>query len=376
MSNDEHEAQAREAAREALNRHDLEIGNERTLADVLKILAAHELLSFGFSRPENTGPQPGDMRKACVVMKELASQSGALATIYMVNGLLAPLCVSYGGTTDQKSEFLPKVAKGELQLAFALTEPGAGSDAAGIATTALPSGNESYVLKCEKIYITGAATADVLLTVAKTSPDNPKAFGIVVVPKDAANLKIEPLPKIAGNVIPSCSITYDRVAVDAGNILGGASALEDAWSVLRNTGTLERLVVSAMACGLARAATNRATEFIKERQQFGRPLKDFQAVQHAVVEMATLTKGMELFLEEAIQAQTESKDPTQAISMAKYFCSEQAQRVVDIAVRVMGGRSFFDFEPVSRLHREAPFCLFAGGTVEIQKMLIARTMGI
>lgn len=376
MSINEYKAEAQKAAQEASNRYDLESGNDRTVADVLKILAAHDLLSFGFSRPGNTGPQPGDMRKACVVMNELASQSGALATIYMVNGLLAPLCVSYGGTTDQKSEFLPKVAKGELQLAFALTEPGAGSDAAGIVTTALPCGNQSYVLNGEKIYITGAATADVLLTVAKTSPDNPKAFGIVMVPKDTANLKIEPLPKIAGNVIPSCKVTYDKVAVDAGNILGGANALEAAWSVLRNTGTLERLVVAAMACGLARAATDRAAEFIKERQQFGRPLKDFQAIQHAVVEMATLTKSMELFLENAVQAQAESKDPTEAISMAKYFCSEQAQHVVGIAVRVIGGRSYFDFEPVSRLHREAPFCLFAGGTVEIQKMLIARTLGI
>ncbi|MCC8963789.1 acyl-CoA/acyl-ACP dehydrogenase [Bradyrhizobium sp. Pear76] len=140
--------------------------------------------------------------------------------------------------------------------------------------------------------------------------------------------------------------------------------------------------ISQLPCGdqdrlaASRAATNRATDFIRERRQFGKALKDFQAIQHSVVEMTTLTKGMELFFENAVQMQESGDDATQAISMTKYFCSEQLQRVVEIAVRVVGGRAYFEFEPVSRYYREAPFCLFAGGTVEIQKMLIARTLSI
>ena len=376
MSNNDHMVQARNAAVEAMPRVDPDSAGPDTVARVLDIFAAHNLLTFGFSHPGATGPQAGDMRKACTVIAELASHSGALATILMVSGLLPPLCVSYGGSPEQKADLMPKVAAGKLQLAFAMTEPGAGSDAAGIATEAFANADGGYIVQGEKIYITGAATADLILTIAKTSPINPKAFGIVMVPKASANLTVEPLAKLSGNAMPSCKVTFDSVSVPSTSILGGPAGLENAWSLLRNTGSLERLLVAAMACGLARAATRRATEFIRERRQFGKALKDFQAIQHSVVEMTTLTKGMELFLENAVQMHESGEDATQAISMAKYFCSEQLQRVVEIAVRVLGGRAYFEFEPVSRMYREAPFCLFAGGTVEIQKMLIARTLSI
>jgi alkylation response protein AidB-like acyl-CoA dehydrogenase len=119
-----------------------------------------------------------------------------------------------------------------------------------------------------------------------------------------------------------------------------------------------------------------ASEFIRGRHQVGQPLKDFQAIQHTVVELSTITAGMELFVENALRQQESGEDATQAISMAKYFCSEQVQKVVELAVRVMGGRACFDVEPVSRFHRDTPFYLFAAGTVEIQKMLIARTLGL
>lgn len=376
MSDDAIVVRTRNAAEEALATIDFNKSDDRTVGRVLELLGAHGLLSFGFCDPKNTGPQADDMRRACAIIRELSAHSGELSNIFSVSALLAPLTVSYAGTPAQKAEMLPKVAEGRLQLAFALTEPGAGSDAASIRTTAAPQGNNVYVLEGEKIYITGAATADFILTIAKSSPDNPKAFGIFVTPKNSANLTVEPLTKLAGNTMPSCKVAYDKVEIDAGNILGGAAGLESAWPVLRNTGMLERLVVAASSCGLARAATTRATEFIRERRQFGKPLKEFQAIQHAVVEMATLTTGMELFMDNAVQAQRHAADPSQAISMAKYFCSEQLQRVVEIAMRVMGGRSYFEFEPVSRFYREAPLNLFAGGTVEIQKMLIARTMGI
>lgn len=376
MPDREHRIQAERAATAALKSIDLEKPAQDTVARVLDVFAAHGLLAFGFSEPSATGPQPGDMRKACAIIDELAYHSGALATIYMVSGLLAPLCVSYGGTPEQKAALLPQVAAGKLQLAFAMTEPDAGSDAASIATTALPDGSDRIVINGEKIYITGAETADLILTIARTSTTHAKAFGVMMVPKNADGMTIAPLPKLAGNAMPSCRITFDGTAVPASDVVGGERGLENAWQVLRHTGSLERLVVAAMSCGLARAATARATMFIRERRAFGKPLKDFQSIQHLVVEMATITKGMELFADNAIRAQDNDEDPAQAISMAKYFCSEQAQRVVEIAVRVMGGRAYFDFEPVSRFYREAPFCLFAGGTVEIQKMLIARSMGI
>lgn len=350
-------------------------GDADGVAKVLAGFAAQDLLDFGFTDPANTGPQPGDMAKACEVIGALAERSGTLAAIYMVSGLLGPLCLSYAGTAKQKAALLPRATRGQLQLAFALTEPGAGSDAAAITTLASLEGAH-YVLRGEKTYITGAASADLILTVARSSPDDPRAFGIFLVPANAPGLVVTPLDKLAGNAYPSCHLAFDGVTVAAGDVLGGTEGAARAWPVLRQTGQLERLVVAALACGLAREATRRARTFISERHQFGQPLKAFQAIQHAVVEMSTLTTGMQLFLDRALAEQESGAEATQAICMAKYVCAEQLQQVVALAARVMGGRAYFDFEPVSRLYREAPFCLYAGGTVEVQKMLIARTLGI
>lgn len=350
-------------------------GADRLAARTMAALASHGLLSFGFLNPANTGAQAGDMRQACEVIAALAERSSTVATVFMLSGVLCPLCVSYLGTEEQKAALLPRTAGGTLQLAFALTEPGAGSDAAAAATQATPTAN-GYVLHGEKIYITGSATADYVLTVARSSLENPKAFGVFLVPADARNLTVTPLPKMGGNDHASCHVTFDGVELDASQVLGGSLALGDAWKVLRITGMLERLIVAAMACGMARSATARATGFIKERKQFGQALSNFQSIQHAVVDMSTLTTAMEAMAAHAVQAYENGSDAGAAISKAKLFCAESLMRVVESALRVMGGRAFFDFEPVSHVYREAPLCLFAGGTSEIQKILIARSLGI
>ncbi|MDR0244231.1 MAG: acyl-CoA dehydrogenase [Burkholderia sp.] len=352
-----------------------EQGDGTFSARTLSVLASHDLLRSGFLDPGYTGPQAGDMERVCAIMSALAEQSGAVATVYMVNGVLAPLCVSCLGTPAQKQSLLPGVAQGRVQLAFALTEPEAGSDAGAARTEAIPAG-DGYRLRGEKTYITGSATADYILTVARTAPDRAKAFGIFLVPGKAPNLTVTALPKLSANGCASCHVVLEAVAVPADAVLGGSDALEAAWNVLRLTGALERLVVAAMASGLARAATRRAAAFIKERKQFGQVLSSFQSIQHTVVEMSTLTTAMELMVANAIRAYESGDDATEAISKAKYFCSEQLQKVVGSAVRVMGGRAYFDFEPVSRYYREATFSLFAGGTIEVQKMLIARSIGI
>lgn len=350
-------------------------GKPDSVRTVLHILAEHGLLTFGFSNPEVSGPQTGDLERATAVIKILARYSGTLASIFMVAGFLGPACVSAGGTSEQKHKILPGCAAGEIQLAFAMTEPHAGSDAAAMSTQAREVSN-GFCLTGEKIYITGAATADWVLTVAKTAEDNSRSFGIFFASNSLDGLEVEPLRKLSGNAYPSCAVRFDAVTLSADAVLGGSGSLTTAWPTLRDCGSWERLLVSAMACGLATAATAKAAEFITQRDQFGRKIKDFQAVQHSVVEAHTLTSGMCLYLDHALQAFAADKEAVQEVSMAKYFCSEQLQRVVEIAVRIGGGRSYFDFDPVSRYYREAPFTLFAGGTVEIQKMLIARTLGI
>jgi len=351
--------------------------HQLTTKDVLKAFAKEGLLDLDFLDPNASSVPPSDLRRAATTIGLLAERSGTLASIFMVNGLLASAVITMEGTREQKQQLLPRLRAGNLELAFALTEPEAGSDAAGILTTASASGN-GVALKGQKIYTTGAASADWIVVVARDAAQaaNKRAVGLFLVPKGTPGVTVEPLEKLSANLHPSCRVTLDDVQLGLDQVVGGHARIGAAWNTLRATGTMERLIVAAVAHGLARSVVNRALEFAKSRRQFGQAITAFQAIQHALVEMQTLEKAMQLFVENAISALEQGSDATQEVCMAKYFCAEQLQAIVGLGMRVMGGRGYFGFEDMSRYYREAPFSLYAGGTVEIQKMLIARTMGI
>jgi alkylation response protein AidB-like acyl-CoA dehydrogenase len=201
-------------------------------------------------------------------------------------------------------------------------------------------------------------------------------FGIFLVPAGSAGLTVEPLDMLAGGSYPPCRVHLERVRVGPEAVLGGSERLGSAWGTLRLTGSYERLVVAALALGLASAIVERSIAFARERTQFGQPIARFQAIQHSLVEMKTGQTAMRLFVEHALAALDTGGDATQAVRMAKYLCAEQLQQIAAQGMRIMGGRAYFGFEDMARYYRESPYCLYAGGTVEIQKMLIARTMGL
>ena len=342
----------------------------------LTAFAEYGLLDLGFLDPAASVVEPYELRKAAGIIEVLAAHSGALASLYMVNAIVVGACITVAGTSRQRAELLPRLRRGELQLAFALTEPEAGSDAASITTTALPDEAGGFVLTGEKLYTTGAATADYILVVARVGgAENKRAFSILLVPEGAPGLTVEPLEMLAGGAYPPCRVHLERVRVGPEAVLGGAARLGSAWGTLRLTGSYERLVVAAMALGLASAIVARSVEFARQRRQFGQPIAGFQTIQHALVEMKTTETAMRLFVEHALAALEAGGDATQAVCMAKYFCAEQLQQIVAQGMRIMGGRAYFGFEDTARYYREAPYSLYAGGTVEIQKMLIARAMG-
>jgi alkylation response protein AidB-like acyl-CoA dehydrogenase len=348
-----------------------------TTAAVLAAFAEEGLLQLDFLDPSATSIAVHDVRHAAAIMSLLAERSGTIAQIYMVNALLTPAVIVIEATPEQKQQLLPRLRSGTLELAFALTEPDAGSDAAAVATVATAT-VEGFVLRGEKIYTTGAMSADFIIVVARTAEQGTgkRAFRLFLVPKGAPGLTIEPLPKLSANLHASCRLTLKDVFVSPNRIVGGTERLGSAWNSLRMTGGYERLIVAAMADGLGRAVVRRALEFAGSRRQFGQTIAAFQAIQHALVEMQTLETAMRLFVENALSALEKSSDATQEICMAKYFCAEKLQRIVELGMRVMGGRGYFEFEVMSRYYREAPYSLYAGGTIEIQKMLIARTMGL
>lgn len=344
---------------------------------VLVTFAEHGLLDFGFLDPAATTIKARDLRQAATVIETIASQSGALASIYMVNAVVAGACMALAGTPAQKADLLPRLRRGELRVGFALTEPEAGSDAANLTTTAVADGAGGFRLSGEKIYATGASTADVLLIVARINGlPGKRMFSIFLVPSGTPGLTVAPLDMLASGAHASCRVRMASVHVATEAVLGGVPRLGTAWEVLRLTGSYERLTVAAVALGLASAIVERALAFARQRRQFGQPIATFQAIQHALVEMKTTETAMRLFVENALATLEDGGDATQAICMAKYFCAEQLQWLAQTGMRILGGRAYFAFEDMARYYREAPFSLYAGGTVEIQKMLIARTLGL
>jgi alkylation response protein AidB-like acyl-CoA dehydrogenase len=342
--------------------------------DALSEFAKTGLLDLGYLDPATSGLTTEDLRYAAAVVSVLASRSLSLATIYMVNAVFGGVFVAQIATARQKHDLLPGIRNGTRQMAFAMTEPQAGSDAAALATCAKAIG-QGFEISGEKVFITGAASADDVLVVARLEGTHKRALSLFIVPRTTEGLVVEPLPKLAGGTHGSCRLVLNNVRVGPDQVLGGPEQLGKAWSTLRFTGAVERIVVAAAATGLAGAVVQRAIDFARHRQQFGQAIASFQAVQHMLVEMQTAATGMQLFVDYALDMLAAGK-PDLGSSMAKYHCAEQLQEIVASGMRIMGGRAYFAHEQMSRYYREAPFSLYAGGTIEIQKTLIARSMGI
>ncbi|MCC5859043.1 MAG: acyl-CoA dehydrogenase [Ectothiorhodospiraceae bacterium] len=345
----------------------------------------HGLLALDFLKP-GSGPADGgyfdpvsvnDVRRAVTVIQTLAAWSGTLASIYMVNVVLGGAVIAMSGTREQQGRLLDGLRSARLEVAFAMTEPDAGSDAAAMRTAVRREGS-ALIMDGEKLYATGALSADMLLVVARSPGDasEGRAFGLFLVPTSAAGVSIEPLEKLSADAHASCRVRLDGVRLDADAILGGERNIDGAWSTLRRSGALERLIMASMATGLGHAVLERSITFARDRRQFGRHLTEFQSIQHRLVDMRVALEGMRLFVQQALSAVEAGGDPTEAICMAKLHCADQLQGLVGSGMRILGGRAYFDFESMSRYYREAPFSLYAGGTLEVQKMLIARAMGL
>jgi alkylation response protein AidB-like acyl-CoA dehydrogenase len=347
------------------------------VAQALAAFAEAGLLNLTSFAADSSAFATDDIRRMTQIAERLSRHSHDLASIYMVNAILGGALIAMAASKEQKAEFLPRLSQGKLQLAFALTEPEAGSDAAGLKMTARRDGND-FLLRGEKIYTTGAATADWIIAVGRAEEHaaSKRAVSLFLVPKGAQGLTITPMPKLAGGLHASCHLLLQDVRIPASHVLGGSDKLGKAWDILRVTGPLERLTVAAMSVGLGSAIVERSVTFAKSRQQFGQSIASYQAVQHKLVDMKMTETAMRLFFDESLAALETNRDADAAISMAKCFCAERLQTLVNEGMRIMGGRGYFEMEEMARYYREAPFMLYAGGTVEIQKLLVARTMGL
>jgi len=345
--------------------------NDSFPADLYGALASSGLLKVAL--PKAVGGDEAGLTGAAIVSEELARASSTLVNMYLVNTVFAGGLITLAGSDEQRGRLLPALAQGQCRLAFALTEPGAGSDAASVKTSARRDGDH-WVLDGEKRYTTGALDADFILVVTRTEPDAKASQGMSVflVPTDAEGVDISPIEKITDNAYASCDLRLDGVRVAPDALLGGDAGLNRAWSALRITGGMERVCVAASSLGLCRAVLADALTHSREREQFGRPIGQFQAIQHLLAEMATSIEALQWLTYAGAWKADRGEDAGKEISMAKSFAAETVNRLVLEGLRILGGAGFLAATPMARYQREALLSLYAGGTNEIQKNFIAR----
>jgi len=308
-----------------------------------------------------------DLRGCCLMREALGEASPLADAVFALQGLgTTPILL--GGSPAQKGRWLGPIAQGKVMTAFAMTEPDAGSDVAAIATTARREGSE-YALNGAKTLISNAGIADLYIVFASTDRDKgAKGISCFLVPADAPGLRFAG-PQVLSAPHPLGEIAFEDCRIPEDALLGTAGR-----GYALGLATLDRLrpTVAAAACGMAARALTEALVHVKRRQQFGTPLAKFQLVQQKLARIATdLTAARLLTYRAGYEKDQGQERITSEAAMAKSFATEMAQRAVDDAVQLVGGRGVLTSHPVDRLYRAVRALRIYEGTTEIQQLIIA-----
>ncbi len=320
---------------------------------------------FGLSIPEDYGGLGLGMAEECAVVMALGRTSPAFRSVFGTNVGIGSQAIVIGGSAAQKARWLPGIAGGEIVTSFALTEAGAGSDAAAIATRARRDGDD-YLLTGEKIFITNADRASLFTVIARAEG------GIValLVPRDSAGLSIGPPERKMGQQgAHVCAVAFDRVRVPAENRIGTEG---DGFKVAMRVLDRGRIHIAALCCGIAERLIEDMTLYAAERRQFGRPIADFQLIQAMIADSVTEAMAARALVLEAARAMDAGESITRAAAAAKYFASEMVGRVADRAVQVHGGAGYVADHGIERFYRDVRLFRIYEGTSQIQQLVIAR----
>lgn len=327
---------------------------------------------LGLEVPMEYGGAEVDAISAAIAIEELGWGCGSTAlAISAHNGLALGPIVNYGSET-QKEKWLPKLAAGEGQLAcLALTEPGAGSDLqGGVRTKAVRDGDE-WVINGSKMWMTNASISDLMVVLCRTdSAGGSRSLSMILVPSDTPGITIGPAEKKMGlKGSPTHAVTFDNVRVPAENLLG-----EEGRGLQQTLATLDngRIGIGALALGLAQAAYEEAVRYAKEREAFGKPIANFQAIQWMIADAATEIEAARLMVYYAAWRKQQGLSYSKEAAMAKLFSTEVSERVCRNAIQVHGGYGYSREFPVERIYRDTRLMTIGEGTSEIQRLVIAR----
>ncbi len=325
------------------------------------------------SAPEQYGGAGGTFAHEAVIIDHLGRLGIDGWGITLHNAIVAPYVVHYC-SEEQKQRWLPRLASGELVGAIAMTEPGTGSDLQSVRTTARRDGNQ-YVINGSKIFITNGGTANFILVVAKTDPtQGSKGISLIVVETDEVEgfRRGRVLDKIGQKANDTAELFFDDVRVPASNVIGPGEG--QGFVQLMQQLPQERLIIALQGMAVIERALETTISYVKERRAFGKNLIDFQNTQFKLAECKTEATVAKIFCNHATQLLLEGKlDPYMA-SMAKLWLTEVQCRVVDECLQLHGGYGYMNEYPIARMYADSRVQKIYGGTNEIMKLLIARSL--
>ena len=327
---------------------------------------------LGMVHPEKYGGGGVGHVSFCLALEEIARWDASLALTVASHTSLASGHIALAANESQKQKYLTPLAKGEKLGAWCLTEPGSGSDASGMKTTAIKKGDK-YILNGSKIFITQGSVGDTYVVLAKTDPDKgTKGISAFIVEREFDG--VEPggkMEKLGMNSSDTTEVVFEDVEVPEENLLGElGKGFVDTMKVLDGG----RIGIGALSVGIARGALEESMKYAGERKQFGSPIGDFQAIEKKLADMATEIDAARFLVHRAAWLKDQGKPFTKEVSMAKLFASELAVRAADEAVQIHGGYGYIKEYHVERFLRDAKLMTIGEGTSEVQRMIIAREL--
>ena len=331
-----------------------------------------ELGLMGMTIPEEYGGAGANTVSYAIAVEELTRIDSSVAITVAAHHSLGTLPIYYFGNDEQKREWLPDLASGRKLAAFGLTEPGAGSDAGATRTTAeLRDG--SWVINGSKMFITNAGT-DITACVTITARTGDDEVSNIVVPNGAPGYDIaQPMKKLGWRASDTRELSFKDCEVPEGNLLGPRGEGFRQFLEILDGG---RISVAAMGVGLAQGAYDLAYAYAKEREQFGKPIARFQAVQFALADMATEIEAGRGLVYKAAWLKDEGRPFAREAAMAKLYTGLLSNRAANAALQIHGGYGFMEESAIARLFRDQKILEIGEGTNEVQRMVIARHLGL
>lgn len=321
--------------------------------------------------PEEYGGAGGDRLHSIIVIEEMGKRNITGPGFYLHSDIVASYIINYG-TEEQKKKWLPKCVSGEVILSVAMTEPGGGSDLAGMKTSAIRDGDD-YVINGQKTFISNGHNAGLTILAVKTDPSKgAKGLSLLLVENDREGFtKGRNLKKVGMKAQDTAELFFDNVRVPASNLLGEEGK---GFIILMKQLEWERMIIAAHCTATAEAALEWTVEYTSQRMIFGSPVSNFQNTQFKLAELKTELTIARVFVDHCLKALMEGTLGNETAAMAKLSASELLGRVVDECVQLHGGYGFMWEYPIARAYADARIRRIAGGSNEVMKVIIARTM--